>query len=633
MFYNFKVVVLILSLVSASSTSVSENAHNVLNNESDLSTSSLQKANEINIQAQSNGGTGMFSFLSDLVNGMFIDSEKSTVRIRADQPVPEFHNLQDMLYSTEFKELLSMPDSMEITKPKFHAAPKDLQTREKCFMVSLDDDTPPHIVEKIKEILTSPFMQGNLTGIFEKVMKGLTVCFDSDNAANDYKFPYWETFEKIPWINIVERDNRIAAFQVQKDAPWGLSRISKPDLPVNYKYAFDQIAKDVCVYVLDSGVKADHPEFGGRVDPVYSSFGDPKNSGIDLSGHGTEVASILAGTNLGVAKGALIKSVQVLDSDGGGRNSDLVNGLEWIATHLQMPAVINLSLGGPKSAILDRVVTKILKMNIPIVVAAGNYKKNACTMSPCNIPRCITVGATNDQDARAPYSNYGSCVDIFAPGSSMMVATSGEKSTSNRPSVRGYSIASGTSLAAPMVSGVIALLLQNNNSMTGDDAWKELERLAAKGVLREDTLNHSPNLLLQIPPITEPPGSERLVTFSTNMPNPRIFDPDKNETWTAISPDINESSLDGKWSMSTTTWIVIGASLGGALLLAIGLFFWIRSMLGNRNNQNRNDASTNGFTSDSSKQVASRSNMAGSPPVASSNTTEYLPASRVLRQV
>lgn len=525
--------------------------------------------------------------IDQILNHISVQQNKDeSIKIVTKDP-QRFSTIEDLLSSPEFRELTkSIPDSFDKNRSKleFNAVPKDLQTKERCFIISFHDDTPDHIMENIKYVLQSPLLQGNLTGLFEKVMKGLTVCFQSSQKADqdDDSFPYLDLFKQIPWIKIIERDYRIFGCQVQNNAPWGLSRISKANLPIDWTYPFDHTAEGVCVYVLDSGVQADHPEFGGRVDPVYSAFGPPSRGGIDYSGHGTEVASVLAGTNLGIAKKATIKSIQILGDDGSGKNSDLMRGLEWLARHMQQPAVVNLSLAGPKSMVLDASVNRLLKTGVPVIVAAGNHKSDACYLSPCSIHGCITVGSTNEYDERSSFSNYGTCVDIFAPGSNIMVATSGQKSTTGRSSVNGYSISGGTSLSAPYVSGVAALLLQKDPSLKNDEIWREIQNLAISDALNSNTLSGSPNLLLQTPPVTN--RDLKLVVLSSTIPNPRIFDPDRNETWTPIGG----STSGDEWTMSSTTWIILGATLGGTLLIAIGLFFWIGSILSKRTRREQN---------------------------------------------
>jgi subtilisin family serine protease len=288
----------------------------------------------------------------------------------------------------------------------------------------------------------------------------------------------------------------------------------------------------------------------------------------DYSGHGTEVASIIAGKWTGVAKRATIKAVQVLGSNGNGKNSDLIHALEWVATHRTGPSIIHLSLGGPKSRVLDEVVATMTAGDIPVIIAAGNADRDACDFrysppptlhkrhlittfgSPGGSRKAITVGAMTQSDMRADYSNYGSCLSIFAPGDSILAATqpttqkiatrppyllekSATKSESNekylgdltaiQPSAaayslrnmsqddelnmepielgynEGYILSSGTSMAAPLVTGVFALLMEKYPGKSASQLWEMVQALAVNNILDPSTLKGSPNIILQAP--------------------------------------------------------------------------------------------------------------------------------------
>jgi subtilisin family serine protease len=233
-------------------------------------------------------------------------------------------------------------------------------------------------------------------------------------------------------------------------------------------------------------------ELDSRGKLVYSAFPD---SPADCSGHGTQVSSIIGGTNVGVAKQASLNVAQVLDCDGNGSNSDLIDAINWvIATH-KKPAVINMSLGGPRSPSVDQAVRAAVDAGIPVVVAAGNENTDACTQSPAGVAEAFTIAAIAKSNTKAKFSNYGPCVDMFAPGVDILASAIPQKSRN------GYIFGSGTSFSAPLVTGVIALFLEKNPSMTPAQVWDALSAVSAKSILVSSTLRGSPNILLQAPSV------------------------------------------------------------------------------------------------------------------------------------
>lgn len=222
----------------------------------------------------------------------------------------------------------------------------------------------------------------------------------------------------------------------------------------------------------------------------YTAFPD---SPPDCSGHGTEVSSVIAGKNVGVAKRAQVIVAQVLNCQGDGRNSDLIDAVSWVIQTHKKPAVINMSLGGERSPSVEKAVKAAVAAGITVVVAAGNSNIDACTQSPAAAVEAITVAASSSKNTRAKFSNYGPCVDIFAPGVDILTAVPPEKSRN------GWSFVSGTSFSAPFVTGVIALLLEQHPEWTPVQIASEIERLAARAVISPATIKGSPNLLLQAP--------------------------------------------------------------------------------------------------------------------------------------
>ena len=297
-----------------------------------------------------------------------------------------------------------------------------------------------------------------------------------------------------PAVESVEPDRTIVAEDVQSGAPWGLDRIDQTALPLDGQYTSDTNGAGVRVYIVDSGVRSDHQDFGGRVVTGYSLVADGRGT-QDCSGHGTHVAGIAAGAVSGVAKGATIVPVRVLGCDGVGTTSSLVQALAWIrADRAGRPAVVNLSLSGPASDAIDSAVSALVQDGVPVVAAAGNgdgrgVALDACTRSPGRESRTITVGATSRYDTRSSFSNFGSCVDLFAPGQEISSASAG--------STTGVAMMSGTSMAAPHVSGAIARLLQANPGASAGHVEDLLEHAAVAGAVL-DAGPGSPNLLLHL---------------------------------------------------------------------------------------------------------------------------------------
>ncbi len=279
---------------------------------------------------------------------------------------------------------------------------------------------------------------------FEHVFKGALVSLtDKQRAA----------WAKRPSVASITEDLEVTATETQvAPGSWGLDRIDQAGLPLSSTYSYATAGAGVKIYVVDTGIRSTHTEFSGRVNAGFSSIADA-NGSEDCNGHGTHVSSIAAGTRYGVAKAATITPVRVLACDGSGSISGVIAGLDWIASQYVAgtPAVVNMSLGGGANSSLDTAVNSLVNRGITVVVAAGNSKSDACTSSPARVAGAITVAASTNTDSFASYSNFGSCVDLIAPGSAITAAwLTGDSDTATL---------SGTSMASPHVAGVAALLL------------------------------------------------------------------------------------------------------------------------------------------------------------------------------
>jgi len=313
-----------------------------------------------------------------------------------------------------------------------------------------------------------------------------------------------------PNVGVVEQDHTVSLSQAvspQNQATWGLDRIDQADRPLDTQYNFNATGAGVTAFIIDTGIRADHSEFAGRVRPGYGTVADG-NGTNDCNGHGTHVAGTLGGTTWGVAKGVAIVPVRVLDCSGSGSWSGVIAGVDWVAASTLRPAVANMSLGGSASASLDAAVAGAVAKGVTMVVAAGNSGVDACTASPAREPSAITVGATASSDSRAYYSNIGTCVDIFAPGTGITSAWYTGATASNT--------ISGTSMASPHVAGVAALALQADPTASPAAVAAHLAATATPNRLTSIGAG-SPNLLVYSlgagTPVVQP--ATRVVAFKS----------------------------------------------------------------------------------------------------------------------
>ncbi|MEU3186305.1 S8 family peptidase [Streptomyces sp. NPDC006923] len=294
-----------------------------------------------------------------------------------------------------------------------------------------------------------------------------------------------------PAVASVEQDQKVYATGTQTNAPWGLDRVDQANLPLNGTYSYpDSAGSGTTVYVLDTGVRITHQQIAGRASYGYD-FVDNDATAQDGYGHGTHVATTVAGTTYGVAKQAKIVAVRVLGNDGSGTTAGVIAGVDWITANHVASSVANVSLGGGASTTLDNAVRNSIASGVTYSIAAGNAGAPAANYSPARVPTAITVGATTRTDARASYSNYGSTVDIFAPGSAITAGWN----TSDTATLTG----DGTSFAAPHVSGAAAIYLTNHPGASPAAVATALTNGATSNVL-SGVGSGSPNKLLRLVP-------------------------------------------------------------------------------------------------------------------------------------
>ncbi|WP_067813107.1 S8 family peptidase [Actinomadura kijaniata] len=286
-----------------------------------------------------------------------------------------------------------------------------------------------------------------------------------------------------PGVAAIEQDGVVRASETQSNPPsWGLDRIDQARLPLSSSYTYNSRGAGVNAYVIDTGIAASHSDFGGRASNVYDALG---GNGNDCNGHGTHVAGTVGGTRHGVAKSVNLRGVRVLDCNGSGSWSQVIAGMDWVARNHVKPAVANLSLGGGYSSSVNAAADRLANAGVFVAVAAGNENTNACNRSPASAANVTTVAASTRTDAKASYSNYGSCVELYAPGSAITSTwLNGGTNTIN-----------GTSMASPHVAGVAALYKATNGDAAYGTIRSWIVSRASSGVITGNP-SGTPNLLL-----------------------------------------------------------------------------------------------------------------------------------------
>jgi subtilisin family serine protease len=314
--------------------------------------------------------------------------------------------------------------------------------------------------------------RGTVTHVFSQVLNGFSARLDAaqlDRLRHD------------PDVVKVAQAATVHTMSTQSDPDWGLDRLDAAS-GLDQKYTYNHTGKGVTAYVIDTGVDPTAADFGGRASVAFDATG---GDGKDCNGHGTHVAGTIGGTKYGVAKDVTLKGVRVLDCQGSGSDADVVAGMDWVAQHAQKPAVANMSLGGSKSTTIDAAAKKLAGAGVFLAVAAGNDGADACDGSPAGAGGVLAVAASDKTDASAEFTNYGKCVQVYAPGVDI---------TSDWLN-GGTNTISGTSMASPHVAGVAALYKEANGdgSQAAVTAWitSHATKNAVSGVP-----SGTPNLLL-----------------------------------------------------------------------------------------------------------------------------------------
>ena len=370
------------------------------------------------------------------------------------------------------------PDRVEVElamEPGFTPSPVPFERAEDHVILTVDAARAELVTEELTRLL------GADPAVLS-VRTDRTAFTVPASVADQLEVPEVEAIPDTPMTNFAEPTT-------QSPVPsWGLDRIDADEERLDDSYGFVSTGSGVRVYVIDTGVRSDHADLAGRVVPGYSAIDDGRGS-EDCNGHGTHVAGTVAGSSYGVAKDATIVAVRVLDCNGAGYASSVVSGISWaIANHPGGPGVINLSLGGPANSAVDQAVADATARGLLVVAAAGNNGGDACALSPARAPSAVTIGATTSSDVRASYSNFGGCVDLFAPGSSITSAWWSSPGAS--------ATLSGTSMAAPHVAGIAARLLEDEPGSGPAGVTGTLTGEAESGVVGDD--GGSPNLLLNL---------------------------------------------------------------------------------------------------------------------------------------
>ena len=387
---------------------------------------------------------------------------------------------------------------------------------------------------------------GRVQHFYETALTGYSICLPEKAA---------QLLADEPSVELVEQDQVMSTVATQSGATWGIDRIDQRNLPLSGTYTYNFTGAGVHAYIIDTGIRATHQQFGGRVSGGFTAINDG-NGTNDCNGHGTHVSGTVGSATYGVAKGVSLHPVRVLDCTGSGSTSGVIAGVNWVTQNRVLPAVANMSLGGGVSTALDSAVANSIASGVTYAIAAGNSNANACNSSPARVATALTVGSTTTTDARSSFSNFGTCVDVFAPGSSIT-------STWNTSDTATNTI-SGTSMATPHVAGVAALYLSQFGSQSAATVAAAIVGNATTGVVGNPGTG-SPNRLL-------------FSLFGGGGGGTTVFsDGFEAATGWTTNPSGTDTATTGAWQrgapQATSSGIAtqLGACAGGSNCLVTGL--------------------------------------------------------------
>ncbi len=429
--------------------------------------------------------------------------------------------------------------SLLLSLPLFAGGPKkpDIKkAKEKipdAYIIVLEDrvEDPDAVADELVKA-----SKGRKKHVYSKALKGFSADL-SEKAALEIAAD--------PRVKYVEEDGVVSIDATQSPATWGIDRIDQRDLPLSNSYTYNTTASNVKAYIIDTGIRTTHTEFGGRAINGYDAV-DGSLPAADCNGHGTHVSGTVGGATYGVAKGVTLVAVRVLDCNGSGSTSGVVAGIDWVTgDHAAgAPAAANMSLGGGASTALDDAVRRSISDGVTYAIASGNSNTDACSSSPARVAEAITVNSSTSTDARSSFSNFGTCTDIFAPGSSITSAWYSSDTATNT--------ISGTSMATPHVCGVAALYLAGNPSASPSTVWAAIRDSSTANKITNPG-SGSPNRLLYSllsappPPPPPPSGSQLLLNPGFELGN--------NGNWTQTAGVIDSSTGRPARSGSWKAWL------------------------------------------------------------------------------